>query len=262
MHVISANSVAHHWREDGAAEGPVVLFGNSLGTDLRLWDEVLPLLPEGLRYVRYDMRGHGLSECPEGPYVMDELVSDAEALIEGLGLGPVIFVGLSVGGMIGQGLAARRPDLVRALVLSNSAARMGTPEMWQARIDEIARGGIEAMAEPILDRWFGTAFRDRPEVAAYRAMLTRTPKAGYLASCAAIAAADLTASTAALRLPAMGIAGSEDGASPPELVEGTVALIEGARCHTIEGAGHLPCVEAPETYAAILTDFLKEHADA
>jgi 3-oxoadipate enol-lactonase len=262
MRAVVANGVALHVQEAGDPAGVPVVFANSLGTDLRLWDALLPLLPKGLRLIRYDKRGHGLSACPPGPYSLSELTTDAEALIETLGLGPVLFVGLSIGGMIGQSLAARRPDLIRALVLSNTAAKMGDPAMWQARIAAIEANGIGAMEAAVLDRWFGPAFRNSPEAALWGAMLTRTPIQGYLGCCAAIAGADLHQSTQGLRLPVLAIAGSEDGASPPDLVAATAALIPGARFEVIKGAGHLPCVEAPAAYATILAPFLEENANA
>lgn len=260
MRAINANGVTLHVQEDGVPNGAPVVFANSLGTDLRLWNALIPLLPEGLRLIRYDKRGHGLSDCPDGPYSLDDLTADAAALIEALDLGPVTFVGLSIGGMIGQSLAANRPDLVRALVLSNTAAKMGTPAIWKERIDAINAQGLAAMEAAILDRWFGPAFRATPEAALWGALLSRTPVAGYVGCCAAIAAADLTDSTAGLRLPTLAIAGSQDGASPPDLVAATAALIPNAECHVIDGAGHLPCVENPAATAAILTPFLKEHA--
>ncbi|WP_295315543.1 3-oxoadipate enol-lactonase [Roseobacter sp.] len=262
MHIAKANSVWHHWREDGDPNGPPVVFANSLGTDLRLWDTLIPLLPQGYRFIRYDKRGHGLSECPEGPYQIDDLTKDVEALIETLNLGSVLFVGLSIGGMIGLNLAIRRPDLVRALVLSNSAVKMGTAEMWQTRISDIEVRGIEAQANAILERWFGTKFRASPETKLWRAMLTRTPIAGYIGCCAAIADADLSTLAVRLRHPVLGIAGAEDEASHPDLVAETCALIPGAVCHTIPAVGHLPCVEAPAEYAAVLSTFLEEHANA
>jgi 3-oxoadipate enol-lactonase len=260
MRVFEANGVKLHWREDGDPAGYPVVFANSLGTDLRLWDQILPLLPSGLRIIRFDKRGHGLSDCPPAPYAMEDLVSDAEALLDGLGVSTCVFVGLSIGGMIGQGLAARRPDLIRALVLSNTAAKMGDAAMWQARIDAIRAGGIEALADAVMERWFSPAFLARPELSAWRNMLTRTPVEGYVGCCHAIAGADLTESTKALTLPTLGIAGREDGASPPDLVQRTAGMIAGSRFTVIEGAGHLPCVEDPAAYAALLTDFLKEHA--
>ncbi|PIV75749.1 MAG: 3-oxoadipate enol-lactonase [Rhodobacteraceae bacterium CG17_big_fil_post_rev_8_21_14_2_50_65_11] len=260
MRMIAANGVGLHWREDGDPAGRPVVFANSLGTDLRLWEAVLPLLPKGLRLIRYDMRGHGLSDCPTAAYAMADLVDDAEALLDGLGITDCVFAGLSIGGMVAQGLAARRPDLIRALVLSNSAAKMGDAALWQARIDAIKAGGLEVMADAVMERWFSPAFRARPELALWRNMLTRTPVTGYLGCCHAIAGADLAASTRALTLPTLALAGGEDGASPPDLVRATAAMIPGSRFAVIEGAGHLPCVEAPGPYAALLDTFLKETA--
>lgn len=259
MRAVQANGVTLHVAETGPRTAPAVLFCNSLGTDLRLWDALLAHLPRGLRYIRYDKRGHGLSECPPGDWSIADLARDAEQLIEALGAGPVIFVGLSIGGMIGQQLATARPDLVRALVLSNTAARMGSPDIWAQRIAAIRAGGIAVLESAILDRWFGPACRHSPDAALWGTMLARTPQAGYLACCAAIAGADLTQQTARLRLPTLAIAGEFDGASPADLVAATAALIPGAQCHIISGAGHLPCVECPADYAARLIPFLKEH---
>ncbi len=247
-----------HYRIDGPEDGAPVVFSNSLGTDLRLWDKVIPLLPKGLKYIRYDKRGHGLSTCPPGPYSMGALVRDAEALCDHLGVRDCAFVGLSIGGMIAQGLAVKRLDIVRSMVLSNTGAKIGTPQMWQERIDALTAGGIEALADPILERWFSAPFRDTLEFDAWRAMLVRQPLAGYMGCCSAIAGSDFYTPTSGLRLPALGIAGDADGSTPPDLVRETIDLIPGSRFHLIRGAGHLPCVEKPEEYAAILTDFLRE----
>ena len=152
MNILQTNDIAIHWREDGDPGGAPVVFANSLGTDLRLWDALLPLLPQGLRLIRYDLRGHGLTSCPEAPYDMDTLVGDAEALVRKLVDGPCVFVGLSIGGMIGQGLAARGTVPLRGLVLSNTAARLGTPEAWGARIDAIRAGGLDAITDAVMER--------------------------------------------------------------------------------------------------------------
>jgi len=260
MRGIEANGVTLHVQEDGDPNGTPVVFANSLGTDLRLWDALIPLLPTELRLIRYDKRGHGLSGIPDGPYTMDDLTSDAEGLIEEMGLGSVTFVGLSIGGMIGQNLASRRPDLVHAMVLSNTAAKMGNPAAWIDRITAIQASGLASMEGAILDRWFGPRFRSTPNAKLWGAMLSRTPQAGYLGCCAAIANADLTETTRRLHLPTLAIAGSHDGASPPDLVVDTAALISGSKFHVIEGAGHLPSIENPVAFAAILNPFLKEHA--
>lgn len=258
MKIAELNGVSLHYREDGDPNGVPVVFANSLGTDLRLWDAVLPLLPSGLRVIRYDKRGHGLSSCPPGPYSMGALISDAEALLDRLEIRDCVFVGLSIGGMIAQGLAVKRLDQVRAMVISNTAAKIGTKEMWDDRIAAVKAGGIEALADTIMERWFSKTFRATPELTAWRNMLTRQPAEGYSGCSAAIAGTDFYTTTASLTLPTLAIAGSEDGSTPPDLVRETADLIKGSRFDLIRGAGHLPCVEKPGEYAAILTSFLKE----
>jgi 3-oxoadipate enol-lactonase len=256
MRLADLGDIRLHHADEG--DGPAVVFANSLGTDLRLWDRVLPLLPAGLRVIRYDMRGHGLSTCPPAPYAMGALVADAERLLDHLGVRGCVFVGLSIGGMIAQGLAVKRPDLVRGMVLSNTAARIGTREMWEARIAAVRAGGIEALADAVMERWFSRAFRATPELELWRNMLVRQPAEGYIGCAAAIAGSDFYTTTASLSLPTLAIAGSEDGSTPPDLVRETAALVRGSRFHLIRGAGHLPCVEKPDDYAAVLTGFLRE----
>ncbi|MFB9224205.1 3-oxoadipate enol-lactonase [Paracoccus cavernae] len=250
-----------HIGDQGPRDGRVVMFANSLGTDLRVWDPLLALLPTDLRIICFDKRGHGLSDATPAPYGMDQLVGDAEAICEALDLRDVTFVGLSIGGLIGQGLAARRPDLLRALVLMDTAAKIGSSEMWQSRIDAVSAGGLPSMAGAIMERWFTQPFRDaRPEFALWTNMLTRTTVDGYTGCSAAIAGADLTESTRALTLPVMALAGDQDGSTPPDLVRATAALC-GAEFHLVADAGHLPCVEQPEATAGLLIQFL-ERTDA
>lgn len=247
-----------HYRIDGPEEGAPVVFINSLGTDLRLWDQILPLLPQGLRVLRFDMRGHGLSDAPPAPYAMGALVRDAERLMDRLGFRAALVVGLSIGGMVAQGLAVKRLDLVRALVLSNTGTKIATPAIWADRIAQVTAGGVAAVAGAQLQRWFPKAFRLSPEGAAWAHMLERTPLAGYLGCSAAIAGADFYATTAGLRLPVLGIAGSEDGSTPPDLVRETVGLIPGSRFVLIRGSGHLSCVDRPADYAGALRDFIHD----
>ncbi len=258
MKIASLNSIRVHYADEGDPTGLPLVFANSLGTDFRIWDPLLPHLPGGLRHIRYDMRGHGLSDAPAGDYFMGDLVADAAALIDHLGVTGAVFVGLSIGGMVAQGLAAERPDLLRAVVLSNTAAKIGVEAMWADRIAAVRAGGIAALQAAILERWFSRRFRTgrADELAGWRHMLTRTPLDGYVGCCAAIAATDLRLSTAALRLPVLVIAGAEDGATPPDLVRETAESIPGARFDMIRGAGHIPCVEAPDAMARLIGDFL------
>ncbi len=256
MRMAELDDVTLHYRLDGPEDGPALVFANSLGTDLRLWDALIAYLPPGLRLLRYDLRGHGLSSCPPGPYGMGALVRDAEALLDQLKIRDCVFVGLSIGGMVAQGLAVKRLDLVRGLVLSNTAARIGLPAMWQERIAMARAGGIEALADATMERWFSRAFRATPECQAWRNMLTRQPLEGYLGCMAAISGTDFFTPTSGLRLPTLGIAGSEDGATPPDLVRETVGLIPGSTFQLMRRVGHLPCVENPAEYGAVLSRFL------
>ena len=256
MNLFATDDVQLHYRDDGDPQGAPVVFANSLGTDLRLWDPILPHLPKGLRIIRYDKRGHGLSSCPKGAYSMGALVREIEALLDHLDVKNCLFVGLSIGGMIAQGLAIKRLDLLRAMVLSNTAAKIGQPAMWDDRIAAVKAGGIEALADSILERWFSDGFRDQPELALWRNMLVRQPDAGYMGCSAAISGTDFYTPTSGLRLPTLGIAGSEDGSTPPDLVRETVELIPGSKFQLMRNAGHLPCVEQPADYAKHLTDFM------
>ncbi|MDX1781011.1 MAG: 3-oxoadipate enol-lactonase [Thalassovita sp.] len=258
MNIADLGDIKLHYREDGDPEGRPIVFANSLGTDLRLWDKIVPRLPEGLRIIRFDKRGHGLSEATPAPYSMGTLVRDAERLLDHLEVRDCVFVGLSIGGMIAQGLAVKRLDLVRALVLSNTAAKIGQPQMWQDRIAAIKQGGIEALADATMQRWFPRAFRESDEVTAWRNMMVRQDEQGYMGCCAAISGTDFYTPTSGLRLPTLGIAGSDDGSTPPDLVRETVDLIPGSKFHLIRRSGHIPCVDQPEDYAAALTEFLKE----
>ncbi|OOY25053.1 3-oxoadipate enol-lactonase [Thioclava sediminum] len=257
MHALTHDGVTLHILDQGPRDGRVVMFGNSLGSDLRLWEALIPHLPEGLRLIRFDKRGHGLSDCPPGPYSIEDLSGDAAAICDALGLRDVTFIGLSIGGLIGQSLAARRPDLLRALVLMDTAAKIGTPEMWNERIANVRRDGIASISDAILARWFAPGFAEAhpAEFALCRNMLERGPDEGYAGCCAAIAGADQTEATRALTLPVMAMTGADDASTPPDLVRATAELC-GAAFHEIANAGHLPCYEQPKAVAALLKAFL------
>jgi len=258
MKIATLDGINLHYRIDGNPNGKPVVFANSLGTDLRLWDAVLPLLPQENCYIRYDKRGHGLSQCTPAPYSMGALVRDVEQLMDHLGVTDALFVGLSIGGMIAQGLAVKRLDLIRAMVLSNTAAKIGQPEMWQSRIDAVRTGGIASLSDAVMERWFGRDFHATADMQLWKAMLERQPAEGYIGCSAAISGTDFYTPTSGLRLPTLGIAGSEDGSTPPDLVRETVDLIPGSKFELIRKAGHLPCVENPTEYARILGTFMKD----
>ncbi len=259
MRTIAVAGATLHVAESGPGDAPALVFSNSLGTDLRIWDPLLPHLPAGLRIIRYDKRGHGLSDCPPQPWGMGDHVADLACLLDAQEVRGAVVCGLSVGGMIAQGLAAERPDLVGALILCDTGAKIGNPEMWDARIAAVEQGGIEALADTILERWFTRRFRaEDPTFSLWRDMLTRTTLAGYTGTCAAIRDTDLVESTSRLRLPCLAVCGAEDGATPPDLVRETANLIPGSRFELIRRAGHLPCIEQPEVLGGLISGFLKE----
>jgi 3-oxoadipate enol-lactonase len=254
MRFIRANGVVACCRDEGRRDGPALVFINALGSDLRIWDDVADILSPRFRVVRYDKRGHGLSELGPDRCDMADYAQDLGALLDALGVVRATVVGLSIGGLIAQELYRQRPELFSALVLSDTAAKIGTDESWDARIAEIERGGIEAIADSILERWFTADFRANraDELAGWRAMLTRTPKQGYLAACGALRRADLRSHAGTIQAATLCLVGEADGSTPVPLVRETASLIAGARFEIIQAAGHVPNIERPEVFAASL----------
>ena len=250
--------ILHHQLIGGPAGKPVVVFVNSLGTDFRIWRDVVVRLAGDFPIITYDKRGHGLSDLGRMPYSIDDHVLDLAALLDRLNVRDAIICGLSVGGMVAQGLAATRPDLVRGLILCDTAHKIGTAAMWNARIESVETKGIESLVDAVMERWFTPAFR-QPDNAAYhgyRNMLTRQSAVGYAATCAALRDADLTESTRRLALPVLCIVGDQDGSTPPDVVLSLARLIAGARYEVIKDAGHIPCVEQPEILTEMIRAFI------
>lgn len=258
------NDVVLHYEDRGGESLPALVFSNSLGTDFRIWNAVVGELGENYRFIRYDKRGHGLSEATPAPYAMTDHVNDLAVLLDRLGITNASIVGLSVGGMIAQGLAALRPDLVSALVLCDTAHRIGTPELWNERIDGVTANGFASLADAIMERWFTAAYRS-PENAnftGYLAMLTRTTVEGYVGTCAAIRDCDLTESARALSVPTLCLVGDQDGSTTPDLVRSLAELIDGAQFAVVKDAGHLPCIEQPGETAKLIDQFLNSTGSA
>jgi 3-oxoadipate enol-lactonase len=255
-----ANGIVLHYQVQGRQDDPTIVFLNSLGSDLRIWQEVVPAFAERFRIVLYDKRGHGLSDAPSAPYTIDDHADDLLALLDRLGVRSATFVGLSVGGMIAQRLAVRTPERVEALVLCDTAAKIGTLEMWSERISAVELAGIGSIADRILDRWFTQSFRETrvEDFTGWKNMLVRTPAHGYAGTCASVRDADLTADAGRIKAPTLCVVGDQDGSTPPDLVRQTADLIPGARFEIIRDAGHIPCIEQPATLVALIDYHLRE----
>jgi 3-oxoadipate enol-lactonase len=203
------------------------------------------------------MRGHGLSDVGRTPYSMELLAGDLAALLDHVGARRAIVCGVSVGGLVAQQLYARRPELVQALILCDTAARMGDADSWNARIAAIEADGMEAVADMILERWFTAEFRrSSREFAGYRNMLVRQPVDGYIATCVALREADLTALAPRIAVPTLCIVGDADRSSPPALVSAFARSIPAARFETIAACGHIPSVEQPQRLVDIMRAFV------
>jgi 3-oxoadipate enol-lactonase len=240
--------------------GAPVVLSHALGLDLTMWDGLAASLARDFTVARYDHRGHGGSAVPPGPYALDQMVDDAARLIREWGRGPVVWVGLSMGGMVGQGLAIRHPALVRALVLANTTAQY--PEAagaaWRQRIDAVQSGGMAAVADMVVERYLHEDFRQRQPAAAQalRSTILRCDAQGYAASCEAVAAVDWLDQLASIRVPTLVIAGARDVGAPPAMAEAIAGRIAGSRLQVIDDASHLSVLETPEAFERLVRDFL------
>ena len=243
-----------------AAPGPTLVFVNALGTDHRIWDGVVETLPRSLGVLRYDQRGHGLSELGERPYDVDGLSRDLGALLDQLQLERVVVCGLSLGGLVAQRFAIARDPRLVGLCLCGTAARIADREFWQGRMRLLAEGGLDAVASAVLPRWFGEPFtkRDPLAVRGYETLLRRLPVDGYHASLEALAGADLRQQVQNINVPTLVVAGELDLATPPDRVRELALQIPGARFELLRDASHLMCVEEPRALAGLLASFLGE----
>ena len=246
-----------HCRFDGAVGAPVLVLSNSLGTDLAMWDPQVAALARTFRVVRYDTRGHGSSTVSPGPYTIERLGRDVVGLLDGLGIKRAHFCGLSLGGITGMWLGIHVPERVQRLVLANTAARIGPPDNWNARIDKVRTGGMGAIAQAVMERWFTPAYiaRHPDRIATMRQIMERTPADGYTACCAAIRDMDLRDAVAAIDAPTLVITGTHDIATPATDGRLLADHIEGATYIELDAA-HLSNVEAAPEFTAALLAFL------
>ncbi|MEO8683880.1 MAG: 3-oxoadipate enol-lactonase, partial [Devosia sp.] len=209
MSFVRIKDVLLHYRVDGSANAPVLALANSLGTDARIWDGVIALLADRYRIVSYDKRGHGLSDAPAGDYAIDDHVDDLAGLLDYLAIDRLALAGVSIGGIIGQAFALRHPQRLSALVLCDTAAKIGDVAMWNGRIAAVRQGGMASIADLVMARWFTEAFRrGKPDdLAGWQTMFERMPVEGYAGSCAALRDVDLTEAVTGIKTPTLVVAG-------------------------------------------------------
>lgn len=250
---------AVHYRDIGPRDAPAIVFVNSLGTDMSIWGGVVERLAADYRIVTFDARGHGLSSVPGGPYTLEGLAGDLLELVDRLQLGTFAVVGVSVGGMVALRLAIDHPQRLRAVVACDTAAKIGDADTWNGRIDTAQTSGMTALADPVLLRWFPESIREgrADEIARWRDLLLRTPVEGYVATCAALRDADLTAEVSSIAVPTLIVVGAVDQSTPVALVRDTAARIPGARFEIIEHAGHIPSIDQPARLAALIAEHLE-----
>jgi 3-oxoadipate enol-lactonase len=260
MPFVQLNNLVHRFTDEGAREKPAFLFANSLGSDLRIWDDVAAHLVDDFRVVRYDFRGHGLTEAAKPPYSADDLARDLVGLLDALEIRQAIVCGISVGGIIAQNLALSHADRVRALVLCDTGARIGSVESWRQRIDKVRNEGVDSLVGMTMERWFSAGFRERrtADVRGYSTMLRQSSVEGYAGVCAALRDTDFRQSITRVKIPTLVLCGAEDIATPPELGRELAGLIPGAQFSLIEKAAHLPCIEQPEAVAQRMIQFFRE----
>jgi 3-oxoadipate enol-lactonase len=250
-------TVPLHYTLDGPPDAPVVVLGSSLGTNGGMWQPQMEALTASFRVLRYDHRGHGGSPVPPGPYSLADLGGDLLTLLDILKLDRVRLGGLSLGGMVAMWVAAHAPERVESLALLCTSAQLGPATMWQDRITNVRLGGVPAIADAVLARWFTPEFAARHAgvVAWTRRMLVTTPDQGYIGCCAAIETMNLLPDLSAITAPTLVVAGERDPSTPPEHLEKIAAGITGSRLEIVPDAAHLANVERPEAVSRLLSEF-------
>jgi 3-oxoadipate enol-lactonase len=241
---------------EGPADAPVLLFSNSLSSNLTMWDAQAEALKGDFRIVRYDSRGHGKSVAEKGPYSIEQLSRDALAIMDALKLGKAHFCGLSKGGMVGQWLLTHAPERIGKAVLANTAAQMPPPELWNGRIRNVSQNGMAAIVDATIDRWFTKGFQEAAptEIARVRKMIAATPAEGYCGCCAAIRDMDQRDAIQGIRNPVLLISGAHDPATTPTMMQLMRERIPGARWASLD-ASHISNIEQPEAFTQALRGF-------
>ena len=257
MALVRVGGVNFNIEVEGPPKAPFVILSNSLGTNFHMWDPQMAELTRHFRVIRYDSRGHGRSHADDGPYSIASLGRDALAILDALGVSKTHWVGLSMGGMVGQWLLANAPNRMERAVLANTGAYLGSSDLWNTRIRTALATGMATLSNTTVDRWFTKDFQNRNPgvIAKILAMLNATPPQGYAASCAAIRDMDQRESIRAIQKPVLVIVGRYDPATPPAMGKLIAASIPDSQIITLEAA-HLSNIEDAETFTKSIVDFL------
>lgn len=259
MPFITANNTRIFYRLEGNAGLPVIVLSHSIGTDHAMWAPQLPDLTNYFQVLRYDIRGHGASDCPSGEYSIEQLGGDVLGLLDTLKIPKFVFCGLSMGGAVGQWLALHAPERVSHLILANTSPRFGAPEHWNSRIQAVRQGGMAAISEIALSRFFSPEFlaHSKSEVADIRSVLLGTAPQGYTGCCAALRDFDFTAELKKVKTPTLVIVGEKD-VSTPFAGNSDILVRDIAGANLVRlSAAHLSNLEAPRAFAAGLLAFLR-----
>lgn len=257
MPMIQTNGCAIHVAVEGPADAPALVLSNSLGADHTMWNAQVAPLARHFRLIRYDCRGHGRSQVTPGPITIAQLGRDALGILDALAIERAHWCGISMGGMVGQWLAANAPERIGKLVLANTSSYLPNKQMWNDRIATIREKGLGAIVDAVMAVWFTDVFRARePEtVAAIRASFVATPIAGYIACGEAVRDMDQREMLAAISAPTLVIAGRYDMSTPLDAAEFIRARIEGAQLTILEAA-HLSNVEQSAAFSGEVSGFL------
>ncbi len=259
---ISVGDISMEYEIEGPDDGPVLMLHHSLSTSSLMWEELDIAFAQHYRVLRYDARGHGASDAPQGPYSLAQLADDARGLMAALGLEKAHHVGISMGGMIAQYLGIAAADRVQSLVLVSTTSRMPpqAAEIWNERIAMVCEKGMASMVEDTIGRWFTNEFRQSDEeiVEQIAALIARTPPAGFCGCAAAIRDLDLTAQLGRINVPALVMVGAKDPGTPPVMAQVIADNIPGARLEIYENASHMLPLQEADRFIGEVIDFIED----
>jgi 3-oxoadipate enol-lactonase len=257
MAELSIGGEAFHVVIEGDENAPVLMLSNAIGTNLHMWDQQVPAFLGHYRVLRYDSRGHGSSVVSEGPYSIADLGKDALAILDALNLDKVDFLGLSLGGIVGQWLLTHAPKRIGKAVLADTASQLAPADLWNSRIQTVLQDGMEAVVSGTIEHWFTKGFRDSnaEQIALIEDMILKTPPQGYAATCAALRDVDLREAVRSIQAPVLVMVGRHDDITPPGIGALMTSSMPKAKLVTLEAA-HLSNVEDPDQFAEKALEFL------